>query len=88
MTEQVIDEKHIWQLEHDEALHSLADLCRELIADKRRLDWLEENGSLGEDEDSDGNVYDFRTSEWVTFADSREEKPQSLREAIDERMRA
>ena len=42
MTERKIDASYVDRLVRDEALHSLGELCKSLIADGERLDWLEE----------------------------------------------
>ena len=77
MTERKIDPSYVDRLVRDEALHSLGELCKSLIADRERLDWINENCVLyipGAEPDGHDQVC------W------NEAQGKTLRQAIDERM--
>lgn len=77
MTEQKIDANYVDQLVRDEALYSLGELCKSLIADGERLDWLENCSTLNTTCHPGGGEW-----KWTEF-DYKADK--TLRQAIDDR---
>ena len=75
MTERKIDPSYVDRLVRDEALHSLGELCKSLIADGERLDWLEKERYDVSSDWSPNKTISFRGRPELT-----------LRQAIDERM--
>ena len=71
MTERKIDPSYVDRLVRDEALHSLGELCKSLIADGERIDWLEKQT--------------FEARELRHVCEMFFPKDKTLRQAIDER---